>query len=1071
MYHVFMRIEDARAELDVLTIELKQFIKKRLKKGRDYSYYYDVERNEHSLSMHGLWGMFILSDRDKQDDLFKMTAEVDWEPLDQKKLDRNINKFIETVNLPARPTNLEDKYNWMLATSLRAKNYTGNDGRAVVINPELLNYTEESNAFANIFSAIEDDYIDIPMPSNNWFTQSDDKIIVRVWSPKFDRPEALIPQAQKHRRSCMHIDFHLKTPHTFVYPDDSSQLRHVAANIIKDWRQEKKLRDGGAEIVERICERLVILSGSEEVRRISAIGNLYPMYNEDISIRRENQVTTLLAMFNEIYKNKYNDLSVMLDKVVNDERYIYLPHELFEAYKRLVNKPFFKRILGLPASMTKDWVSQKIKTEGNVHVNWSLRPYGSYDVLEGVTSGSKISTSVVKVNNIGRSSLRLRDVYRFKHDRPVIEVRITEDEWRVLKQVAKTRYEATSSRASIHFNAIARASFFFEEAVRNEIRFLKEQNKNVTARMARLEHMFLFASTNRKYKYIDDIDEFETGEGIMPMIIVDEELEMQRRMFNNSTPKLLSLYYYLINSVIIGGSEIERILMEDGESLCFLGAISEPAREIINELHKASDRNVRIIGYGDEAVAPNVRVTVPINNLKNISATYVISDINQSEELLEFEEMVEFSLTILKQCLKISRNGAIKLNHPSVYLINKMCEYIYDNVSTRVYTSLVKVATQNPFTNEAFFVYKLVEIDKEEKFFNVRETVISKNYETNVGDERRAYMPGVVNSVARDEIDSLYVDLVSMQVGKDKLLDTMSRLSQYMSEVSTYKVKEDSEIYALFGRMSGERILLTSRGVRSSTDLTNVIRAIPSGMGRNDGRIIDLPRYIQVEWTLLHKQACYYKTRDYLMQNDLYVNKQKVISVGGRNLTDIRMVPNECEYVIYDPHGQDVELGHKDVMIYQDEFPISEAREYEEASIYIFMFVIMNEPDGSASTKDEQMDKIRAMAEAVRNRENTVCVFNVYTNVTLDAFEKSNIVDGVTLRDNAMTFGDHEPSTVLDNDEILNMIAEEGVRGRIIYPSLDDVSSGQMSEAIIVKGLRNIHLMTALNSMPIFVIY
>nr|QJB76099.1 VP4 protein [Hubei lepidoptera virus 3] len=1073
MYRVFMRIEDSRAELDVLSIELKSFLSKRLRKGKDYTYNYNYETNEHSLYFRGLWGMFMPNDMDKQHALFSLKDESEWKKIDDEVLNREINRFIETVSLPVEPTSTEDKYNWMLATAVRSKNYSGNDGRIILDSPSMLNYTEENNAFERIFSVLEDNYIDIKTPPANWFAIEEENIKIRIWNPKFDRPEMLIPEAQRNIRSCMHIDFHLKTPHTFIYPDNTSQLRHIATNIVKDWKQEKKLRDGGAEVVERICERLYVLSGSIEAKKLEALGNVYPMYNEDITIKKENEVTVLLAMFEEIFHDERSKFNVILKKVFNDDRYIYFPTELYDAYNRLQTKPFFKRILSLPSVLTEDWSSYKIKTEGNNYVNWSLRSHGDDEVTETRINGTKISMSTVKVREIGRSKMRVKDVYRFKHDRPMVTNRLTEVETEMLKTQATTRYNIHTSRASIHFNAVARARFFFSEAIENEIEFLKEQNKNVVARLARVEHLFLFCGSNRRYKYIDNNEDDDVTSDNTSIIIAEEDLAKNERAYNNSTPKLLAMYYYLINSVIIGGTEIERILMNEGETLCFLGAISEPAREVLSELHKAGDRNVKIMGFGDEAVAPNVRTTVPINNLKNISATYAISDINQNEQQLDFEQMVNLTMAILKQCVRIALNGAIKLNHPSLYLVNEMSKYLYDNVSKRVYTSIVKVASQNPFTNEAFFVYKIVELEKEERYYGIRDTLIVRNYESNVSETQRAYTPGVLNLVNTTELDSLYVDLVSMQVEKDELLKTIGVMSKCMSEVSSYKLREDKEVYALYGRMSGERILLDQRGERSYTNLANVRRAIPSGMGKNDGKTVEMSRYVQMEWTLLHKQACYYRARDVLLERGLYTDKVKVISVGGRNLTDIRMVPINCEYVIFDPNGEGIEMGHKDIDIQLRTFDIKSEGSYENNNMYLFMFVIMNEPDGTSTTKDEQMEKIRTMAKVVRNKKNVTCVFNAYTELTLDAFEKSNLTDGVKLsrEEKRMTFGDHKPAFVLDNDEILNVATEEGISGSIIYPSMDDVSSAQMSEAIMVKGLRNVHLITALAATPIVIFY
>ncbi|APG79096.1 Cypovirus VP4 [Hubei lepidoptera virus 3] len=1073
MYRVFMRIEDSRAELDVLSIELKSFLSKRLRKGRDYVYNYNYETNEHSLYFRGLWSMFIPSDMDKQHALFALKNNEKWEKIDDEILNREINKFIETVSLPVKPETNEDKYNWMLATAVRSKNFSGNDGRIVLDNPSILNYVEESNAFIGLFSILEDDYIDIKVPPSNWFAIEEESMKIRIWNPKFDRPEMLIPEAQRNIRTCMHIDFHLKTPHTFIYPDDLSQMRHVATNIIKDWKQEKKLRDGGAAIVERICERLHVLSGGLQVRKLAALGNVYPMYNEDITIKRENEVTVLLAMFEEIYNDVNNKFNTILQKVFNDDRYIYFPIELYNAYLLLDEKPFFKSILSLPRVLTEDWSSYKIKTEGNNYVNWSLRPHGEDRVMDEIAKGTKISTSTVRVREIGRSKLRVKDIYRFKHDRPMIVNRLTEGEMETLKDNARERYQIQTSRASIHFNAIARARFFFNEAIENEIEFLREDNKNVVAKLARVEHLFLFAGSNRKYKYVDNNEDDDVVSSNTSTVITDDELAKNEKAYNNSTPKLLSIYYYLINSVIIGGTEIERILMNDGESLCFLGAISEPAREILHELHKAGDRNVKIMGFGDEAVSPNVRTTIPINNLKNISATFLISDINQNEQQLDFEQMVELTMEILKQCVRSSLNAAIKLNHPSLYLVNEMSRYLYDNVSKRVYTSIVKVSGQNPFTNEAFFVYKIEEIEKEERYYGVRETIICRNYNSNVSEIQRAYVPGMLNNINTSELDSLYVDLVSLQVGKEELLKTMGTMSKCMSEISSYKIREDREIYALFGRMSGERILLDQRGAESYTNLANVRRAIPSGMGKNDGKTVEMSRYLQMDWTLLHKQACYYRARNELTARGLYTDKNKIVSVGGRNLTDIRMVPINHEYVIFDPNSEGIEMGHKDIDIRLQTFNISDMGSYENDSMYLFMFVIMNEPDGTSTSKDDQMEKIRTMARAVRNNRNVTCVFNAYTGLTLDAFEKSNITDGVRLsrEERRMTFGDHKMAYVLENDEILNVANEEGINGVIIYPSMDDVSSAQMSEAILIKGLRSVHLITALMSTPIVIYY
>ncbi len=997
-FDVIYELIDNRMQQELNLNELEHFIDTDLRSG-DFIYRYDERSKRHYLSLKGLWRYIPLTNLDRQRDLFKLPSLYPHEKIPAKELLREVNELLRTINIIIPYGDGDCKYNWMLSTMARNVDYGTNWADRIAKNPQLLLYDERmDSSFDELFASIPDKYIIFKMPQENIFAPILSSIQILIFRSDVTLTE-MKRIAEGFGLACMHVSFHMKIPHMFVYTNEETQNQHIARNIIADWIQDHRLRSGEGLRITRVTERLVVLAGSERAYKLQTLGNLYPVTSGEVNFSFPNQVSALLELYEEYINNpepRYRDVFKL---VTENRKYVFLTRETYEAYILKGVPCFYIWIKSLPAFVTSDYRSTIVKSEDARYIRWDLSPVGNYVLEKGdAVYGSSISDAAVKVMDVALTNKRLTNGIIVLVENPVYSNEITSFEEDALKRSAEERFIHDTSRILIHLNNKLRIISDVRSTVINTLNYYNT-NTDVKFSISVVEQLLLFATTNR---------EFIVNEGYL--LPGKEDFNMVER-FNNSTLKLIMIYITLLNKFVAYGvsfDEETKAVLPRGTTLAILGAIKEPAVEILNDWHYKYQGRRPVFGYGDEAQNDMHRTRLPLDATQSIHATFVISDIDQERSRFEsFNAYVEFVDALVAECTRISGVGAIKINYPSEFILLRMVRAIRKTYNNAVRTALVRNGFQNGFTLECFLIY-----DSNSPIRNVQAGVYhTSSFSSIISDYMRSdvedlspQLPVISRNIDLDNLDLDTCTLFKMRIPIHELYDAMTLLAQCCREIRTMRDAMSDTVY-VFGKSSSNRLQLTERGIDCRFDLSLLKDSIPHGLGKFSGNPTIIHEHNRAKWTLLHKFATYLAIYDYILENDISVGIRKMVSIGGRDLADIACCPNDLEYIVQDPQARMSDLSSKRITIILDPLDFANIV-LDDDTIYIAIFVIMNAVNGTAVSSAYQLDILRRIANAVALKRNSHFIVNVYTQELVHLLSWMNSGDLINVNeDGNISFG------------------------------------------------------------------
>ncbi|AAN17823.1 VP3 [Dendrolimus punctatus cypovirus 1] len=1033
MWHYTSINNDTRVALDPKPNQIRTITKPNTipQLGIDYLYTFNSQRRSHTLRLLGPFQYFNFSETDRGHPLFRLPLKYPSKAIPTDELVDNLHSWMRSVHLlHARSEDNSLRYNWMLGVYARSTNYTTPVGQLVVKTPAILNYSNPQDAFNSVFVALGIDYIDIPITNSNIFDDGATPYNVRIWyAPTMTEVNHILTLMRKSTLVSTHSSWHWNVLHTFHYRSESDMIDHFAAKILEDWRQKEKFDKGALVEADRVIQRLIPLSSSTYVQRLAAIGALYPNEFTENVLDLSRLSTALLQLSDTYYQHANDQLKRLYRRMYNDSRTLYMTPRHQElllaqitANSNILLYPY--TYIFTTAHITANYISNT--GQGRIKHSLAVTGITQHSTVPDIVLGPT-SEDVITISMVEPMSIAAEDMYGYVIDTP------TRDIWPADEQVeqkgdAVALYDTKTSRALGMFNNTIRIDDLLSPLLGQVYRtYAKGDTMAMT--QGSLDHLTLCAAVDSDITFVGNRMITPLAEGYTPRA-------MHR---NNSTMKMLSLYVALKK---LENFAVNSYLMSPDTSIILLGAEREPAVNILRRFN-SSVSNVRIIGMGDRAVEPNIRVRVPFPIDKNISADFIICDINSYEDQ-SFESMFSETLSVVTTCASAATRALVKINHPSEYMINSIIERLSQLGGVFYHTALLKTASQNPYSYETYIYITPIAAAVGFPFYN--NSAVINRYMTAVADDDAPVIPSI-HTVIKEHSNTYSPGLFCGCVDVQSAPLALSQLKSYCSEATTWRVDSDDNLVNIIARIDPARIALEFRTRSNTSAYHEYQRCVPNGLGFKVRKTREF-RYMHREVTFIHKLMLYALIRD---QISLTENMTQVVSIGGRNLADVSVVPLTMKYVVIDPAARIETLTQetKNIEIQSRTFQFdASSMDLENDSIYLFIAVIMNEPNGAATPAETQMDKIRNVATAMLTRTNCVAYISFYESGIITRLGQSTAHKTIRVEDGRLKVANYVPVDTLAEADVALMLRDIGITHEIIRPSTPELVSACSSYGI-----------------------
>lgn len=875
--------------------------------------------------------------------------------------------------------------------------------------------------------------IQIPMALPNKLYNESRPLVIPLDITNFQQLTSLLStNAIGHNYLTMHTSFTFNAPHIFAYTTAEQLHFHVLRSIVKDNEQYRKMTNAGIFKTDRLIERLLILKGTDEARQMTAIASLYPM--ELLSSSRVSVNDILL-----LYRTWKNDLkygSIMRD-ILNLKYTIGVTpiHQLcFLRY----GMPFVQSFIDIEpfdrdnmafASTGYSAVSHDLGFDGEISTV-KLNPL--------MVSGNGVTIELT-YKNVGDWNAMVNSMTILPSD----EEEFTPDDV-VSKTIAETIFMLGGHNGVSSYNNLDNShtmTAFKNIYQRQFINLMLDKNYRVAA--GSLDHLIACLCIKDGLSYSSNNQR-----------IVLNQTYVINNNFNNSTLKLLIAYSMCINKRRAtqrteGDDDVDfTLFMRPGETLIVLGGITEPVIPILQRFNGLV-KNIRITSRGLEAYVPNTRANALDIIEKNISATFIISDIDQTS-FNDFTEMVDFSKRLALKITSTSLTSIMKVNYPSRYLINSIVHEAgskFLGTKSSLSFELVKMAAQNQYSNETFVLMNISEEDMITdtiEYFDSQTIQIAK-YETNLPTPwsmastlNNRILPTIPDPSLSDAM------VFNTTVMINDLPSALSLAQQVTSKVNYFRVSRTSSFMDIYGHTEILRQRLINRRHDKQTYLYNMqeySRYIPYGLGLDSQKQYGLYRYI--DGFLMNRMAIYkrvYKHLDNIKILPFPYNETVII--GSRDYLDYTCLPTIMDskpLTMIDPVLEHSNLVHPflHITILNEEFDfINNTFIIPQNSIVLCLNVIMTDVSRRPVDANTQIARIVSLAKRVNNANSRLYIsyFKLDMIERITPYSPHILIDETTIK-----IRDYAPAFGLDTLNLLTKLAEEDVQAEVLKYDERDV--------------------------------
>nr|ABD57843.1 unknown [Heliothis armigera cypovirus 14] len=1004
-----------------------------------YTYDYDATLRSHSLQFKAPWNYVQYTASDYSHSLFQLPTKYADRRIPTDELQTNIKDFRNTIQLPAVMSNDPGvKYNLMMGLYARAERDSCQIAKLLNESPQLLNYVQPNETFVKIMRILNIQSIELPILNTNIFDTSAAVIKMRIWnveSPKTLRH--LMYSLNNKGFATTHMSWHYNIVHTFHYTSGDIMMQHVASKIYEDWKQKIELNNSGFKIIDRVCQRLIPLCQHEQVRRITAVGSLYPIEYEQGGLDMSQKVMSVIDLADYYFRHENARLKQAYDAAYNQHATLFFTKKHMDLLNQMkVDNPQ-DLYYPLVRILDVEYIDRNIISNSSEEVvPVILSPYGQFahsrlpEISLGV--GSSVAFNINTVTPTAR----------IDHDRLFAytlispnKERYTADERATARNLAAEQLRAGINEAQSRINNTVKINHL-----------LSRYRALLFQRVSEGERIELTTGTLETLAYLY-ATYFKTLTVLDTNVTFDQESAVVRAV-NNSTAKLLTAFIALLNARD-GLLNAQRFGMKANESLLILGAEREPAGPILQDFHKSKDK-VRIIGIGDRGISPNIRARIPLSEDHHLQSTFIISDMDQTR-IADGANIDELTFQTIRQIKYVYTNSScfiFKLNYPSQYLINEICDtlrQLSEANNIRHTMQLVRMASQNPYTAEA-----MICVVKSSKFtasdviyFDDSTPAIRRYAEVSSArdtSESLAYSPQRHSKLQWENASSVN-GIIAGVTTQDDFPMQMAAVKQYCREGVVWRSDLSDNLVNVLAHIDHVRVNFQKRAAIVTSDADVYATWLPNGVGFSK-RTQTMALYKRMSATLMHKYTLVLK----LVSQHGLTNFSNVISIGGRNLAEAFAFPmNSIKYTVHRScnNGSTLLLEtHYNIYVQTRKFDFNTVNEtLEPNSQYLALFVIMTNVDGTPRNANDQYAVLHTIAEMVNASGTSIFVVNYYNESMISNFQNMNYQDSdIKVTDGKIQIADYEPVPVLSDEVVLERI-QDLVNVVRVEPSFLDIAA------------------------------
>nr|WIL96139.1 P4 protein [Carrot reovirus 1] len=1006
-----------------------------------YAYKFNRVTGAHSLKLSGVWSGFYPSALDLNSELFS-TLKESTEEIKDEELSRLLKELQLSISLPVDVSIASNypgtKYCYMLAWMARAYQYSGKVWGEFRKNPSNFHYDmnyginpldrymqlcDENNSYSDTFGLRSYMLPGEKSPDLATYTSISDsfhkKSVAWIRRLDFERnfcSTHIIPDTL----CAIHQTWTYDTPHFVFFHSRVGLADYLIAKIKENRACFQEYYDGLGGQIDRVSEAVATFMESDpKIIELTLIQNDQSLTEEFISSNGHKTGKEFLMTPSQI------DPMIWIRKAKSC-RMISITRQMGSTLIAS-QRPFWPHTSSAREENLEDHLGMLNNIgEGTAvedAVKWSELPLGD-EITEAcdLSSVSVISSLLHSVSVIpdDRSIIHL-EIGRGIVQQPSLEARQVSEEER---EIALQIFSAELSDELWQIRQTGRITGLTGQAVRG----LREKLKK--GELSRVE---VFSVLHLLQNLL-----FNDCDQIVSEYVAKPSLRARIERINNSSLKLLSVFVFFCRAILRLGDSYDlsaQTQVLNISKIVIAGTIDDPFAKCLRRTYP----NIKIVGFGADAVAPNIRMSIEGSGFKNMSCSLLFSDVDQSQ-YKNFDEMVEATCEYVIAFVSWAAAGAIKINNPSAYLFNAIQERL-DAMNQRVFIFPFQVSYQNVFSPECFLMFHATNSFRnglDRKYYAWNDNIFQSKARWLALARRDFKQAGSMclnrlltkRQLSIDHAPSCgYFSLVvPLQNAKIYL----SLLLEVCNEVTTWKTKPGEDMVNMYGRISKPRLALTQRVYPSINMRSTGARFVSKSFGATSKRLV-FSSMISVPWFTVIAEAA--RLMMVHITEEIFNQRiDKFCAIGSRNLTEsysLRKYDVRCfdEYYANGPEIRDIYGINYVQRVYQ----YGEEEIIDNEGI-MANFVLMSslQPDNSVDNAEarDQYDKIRNMVRALRYRNtiDTCFMCSLYLNALTDEMDRGSEFLPLGIKFSApdrMTFGDYLPVSTITLNQLAEVLREE----------------------------------------------
>ncbi|ADO27690.1 structural protein P4 [Raspberry latent virus] len=534
-------------------------------------------------------------------------------------------------------------------------------------------------------------------------------------------------------------------------------------------------------------------------------------------------------------------------------------------------------------------------------------------------------------------------------------------------------------------------------------------------------------------------------------VIPKPSVKAKPTRLNQNSLKLMSVFAYICRSILDLNQDHFDLTQQDKipivSKIVIAGAVDDPFASCLRKTYP----NINVIGFGTDAVSPNLRMSVEGASSRNMSCNILISEIGQ-ENKGTFEQMIEGVCEHVVAFVSWASLGAIRLSYPSTFLFNSIRERL-DAMDQNVHVFPFQVTYQDLFTPDCYLMFHRTNRFRNgttAKYFDNSINMFEKKH-SNLYKPSNDYVlckPVRMSTVfTKRQLD---LDTVpncgyfALTTPWGNAAEVVNLLLESCEQVSTWKGERSGTLVNVVGRISKFRMALTQRN-SADLGLTDGARMLSYNSFGVSNRRMEFSSLLSIPWYTIVAEASRLMMVD-IIEKVLPNVITQYCAIGSRNLTEcyaVRKYPLRCfdEYYANGPQIQEA---------YGIEY-LQRAYRYGEEALLAGEAVMANfslmsslQPDVTTqdAEADDQYNKILGMINSIKTRNDPTACFiaSVYVNGLRNELDygSDNLPLGMTFTaPNKLTFGGYVPVSTIDMDALVDTLREDCEFVRYAMVSLD----------------------------------